>query len=261
MTAADKINLLLEDIERTHNVLILLAVESGSRAWQFESPDSDYDVRFIYIRRVGDYLALQQPRDVIELPLVDDLYDINGWDLGKALNLAANGNSVLHEWLDSPTRYIDRRNYNAAIEQVAKLWRSAYTDVYHYSRMLLRQRDSYLTNRTEVTLKRYFYVMRPALTLQWLKERTDPPPMRFPALVDGLEIPRHVRDALTTLTQRKKHAPEKLGLGPRIPALDDYIEEYVQWGKEHAGKKPEPDPVLLRKNDNLFQSAVLGTLR
>ena len=48
----------LRRIEEAENIKILLAVESGSRAWGFASPDSDYDVRFIYIRRLEDYLRL-----------------------------------------------------------------------------------------------------------------------------------------------------------------------------------------------------------
>ncbi len=74
----------LQKIEKTENVRILLAVESGSRAWGFASPDSDYDVRFIYVRNEQDYLRLEKVRDVIELP-VDNVLDINGWDLQKTL--------------------------------------------------------------------------------------------------------------------------------------------------------------------------------
>ena len=37
----------LTELEQSENVRVLHAVESGSRAWGFASPDSDYDVRFI----------------------------------------------------------------------------------------------------------------------------------------------------------------------------------------------------------------------
>lgn len=77
-----KIQTQLRRIEEEENIKILLAVESGSRAWGFASPDSDYDVRFIYIRRMEDYLKLEKVRDVIELPM-DDVLDMNGWDLQK----------------------------------------------------------------------------------------------------------------------------------------------------------------------------------
>ena len=47
----EKIQEQIRRIEEAENIKMLLAVESGSRAWGFASPDSDYDVRFVYIRR------------------------------------------------------------------------------------------------------------------------------------------------------------------------------------------------------------------
>ena len=73
----------LQKIEETENVKIILAVESGSRAWGFASPDSDYDVRFIYVRKKIDYLKLNPIRDVIEWRL-DEVLDISGWDVKKS---------------------------------------------------------------------------------------------------------------------------------------------------------------------------------
>ena len=70
----------IKEIEQEENVEVILAVESGSRAWGFESVDSDYDVRFIYIRKEEDYLMLNPSRDVIEWQ-IDEVLDING--LGK----------------------------------------------------------------------------------------------------------------------------------------------------------------------------------
>lgn len=73
----EEIKAQLRRIEEEQNIKMLLAVESGSRAWGFASPDSDYDARFVYIRRPEDYLRLDAVRDVIELP-IDDVLDING---------------------------------------------------------------------------------------------------------------------------------------------------------------------------------------
>eukprot|EP01035_Chromulina_nebulosa_P036120 gene36119-biopygen23716 len=85
--AADEVGAIdarLDVVVRDERVAIPLAIESGSRAWGFASPDSDYDCRFLYLRRRSDYLALWAPRDVIETPL-DGLLDVNGWDVAKAL--------------------------------------------------------------------------------------------------------------------------------------------------------------------------------
>ena len=94
----------LREIENEYNVKVLLAVESGSRAWGFASPDSDFDVRFIYKRPRNEYLKLDQPRDVIEIP-IDDIWDVNGWDLDKTLRLLYKSNPTLYEWINSPICY------------------------------------------------------------------------------------------------------------------------------------------------------------
>ena len=94
----------LKEIEQKENVKIIMAVESGSRAWGFASPDSDYDVRFVYVRRPEDYLRLEKTKDVIEWQL-DDVLDINGWDLKKALQLMHDSNPSIFEWCASPIVY------------------------------------------------------------------------------------------------------------------------------------------------------------
>lgn len=86
----------LARIRAEHGVRIPLAVESGSRAWGFSSPDSDREARFLFVRPAAQLLTPWPPRDVIELPIVGDL-DVNGWELGKALKLLLKGNAVVVE--------------------------------------------------------------------------------------------------------------------------------------------------------------------
>ena len=81
-------------------------MESGSRAWGFASPDSDDDVRFIYVRPKVEYLRLDTVRDVIEVP-INKVLDINGWDLQKALRLLYKSNPTLFEWFSSPIVYME----------------------------------------------------------------------------------------------------------------------------------------------------------
>ena len=104
MEITESIRSELKQIEGQKGVRILHAVESGSRAWGFSSPDSDYDVRFVYVRPITEYLKVNESKDVIEWKL-DDVLDINGWDLKKFMSLCLNGNATPFEWMNSPVVY------------------------------------------------------------------------------------------------------------------------------------------------------------
>ncbi len=91
----------LSKIEREHNVKILFAAESGSRAWGSASPDSDWDIRFIYVHPLEWYLTVDSGRDVIEV-MTDDGFDAAGWDIRKALGLFKRVNLTLYEWPNTP---------------------------------------------------------------------------------------------------------------------------------------------------------------
>src|SRR3954464_6280309 len=88
-------------IERECGVRMLYACESGSRAWGFPSPDSDYDVRFFYLRPLSFYLSVAERKDQLDFPINDEL-DIKGWDIRKALQLVCKSNTTPFEWLQSP---------------------------------------------------------------------------------------------------------------------------------------------------------------
>ena len=244
----------LDAIAQLNDVRILFAIESGSRAWGFHSPDSDFDARFLYVRSEDSYLSLTQPRDVIETP-IEGLFDVNGWDLGKALRLMMRGNSVVHEWLASPHIYVAHEEFLAALAPIARAWRSAFADAHHYHGLLATQRGRFIAGRDEVNLKKYFYVVRPALALQWLRERPDPPPMDLPSLLAGVSLPARALAALDGLREAKRLASE-VGRGPRIADLDDYIEEQASWGMRAKGRLPSPDPDLVERSNELFRATI-----
>lgn len=248
----------LDEIERVESARILLAVESGSRAWGFHSPDSDFDARFLFVRRVNDYLALHPARDVIETPLID-LMDVNGWDLSKALKLMIKGNSVIHEWLASPIVYRSHEGFLAVLAPIASAWRNAYADAHHYHGLLSSQLARHIEGRDRINLKKYFYVIRPAIALHWLRERGDAPPMDLPSLLDGVSLPVQAARALEALREAKK-ASSEVGEGARIAELDAYIEEQAAWGLKAKGPLPPPDPELLERTNALFRAAVRGEL-
>lgn len=86
----------------------LHAIESGSRAWGFASPDSDYDVRMIYVQPLDWYLQLFEAKDTFEYiqnDLFDVPFDIAGWDIRKVLRLMYKSNALVFEWLNSPIVY------------------------------------------------------------------------------------------------------------------------------------------------------------
>ena len=142
----------LAAVEREEGVRILLAIESGSRAWGFPSQDSDYDVRFIFVRPLADYLRVSPPRDVIERP-IDDLLDLGGWDLRKALGLAVRSNAVVGEWLSSPVVY--RSDPSIVIRLQALAHQAAHLPAlaYHYDRL---PRNAWTAGDGEIRLKSYF---------------------------------------------------------------------------------------------------------
>lgn len=173
----------LQRAEQEHQVRILFAIESGSRAWGFASPNSDYDVRFVYAHPRDWYLAvdLEERRDVIEYPIVDDI-DLNGWDVRKALRLLWKSNPALIEWLQSPITYCEHGDFR---QQALALLPAIYTSergLYHYRSMASKNYRGYL-KQDEVPLKKYFYVLRPLLAARWIADGRGAPPMEFERLL------------------------------------------------------------------------------
>lgn len=247
----------LDEIARDEGVRILLAVESGSRAWGFHSPDSDYDVRFLYARPVNAYLALQPPRDVIERPIDADDLDVGGWDVSKALKLVSRGNAVVSEWLSSPIIYAEDPAFRSLFEPLARDWQNLHGDVAHYYGLARRQWGSFIEGRTEVRLKKYFYVIRPAVTLHWLREgNTGAPPMNLPRLLEDVRLPDATVEALADLQTRKQAAGEMVGMGARIPAIDDYVREQMNWGLDQKAREPRRDLELWGRTEAVFRSLI-----
>jgi predicted nucleotidyltransferase len=248
----------LDAFEREEVIRIVLAVESGSRAWGFASPDSDYDVRFIYVRRVEDYAALFVPRDVIERPIADDL-DYSGWDLRKALSLGLAWNPALVEWLTSPITYRENGWEAEAMRQLFARPLNRDALVRHYFGLAWKQFGRHIGTRTNVNLKKYFYVVRPAVALLWLETRAEEtPPMSLPALLDGVAIPADVAAAIVSLRERKSTTSE-FGEGPRIEALDRFCVARMDWARERLSKSAlRPSAAAQRTAAAIFQASVFG---
>jgi predicted nucleotidyltransferase len=235
----ERIEQQLQEIENQRHVSILYAVESGSRAWGFASPNSDYDVRFIYIRPVRDYLRIQPLRDVIELPIVDDL-DVNGWDIVKALNLFRSSNPPLLEWLHSPIVYRETGGLAADLREIARTNASLRRMTYHYLSMARTQFKSYIEDKAEVPLKKYLYVLRPLVSIRWLEQHHMPSPTSIWDTLAGISLEATIANRITDLLNRKRSAQE-LGTGEPEPLLNAFFQEEIARITESVVQLPDPN--------------------
>ncbi|MGT2801601.1 nucleotidyltransferase domain-containing protein [Streptococcus henryi] len=223
----------IKAIEEQEKVKILLAVESGSRAWGFESPDSDYDVRFIYSRQTADYLKLQAQPDVIDWVL-NDVLDINGWDLQKALRLLYKSNPTLIEWTKSPIVYYEAPECQG-LKDLLEDYFSAKKSLYHYLNMAKTNYEKHLTGE-RIKVKKYFYALRPILAANWIVKRQTPPPIEFDKLVEA-ELPRNLMPVVQDLLERKQVLPEG-GIIDRVEVVNAYLEDQMVRLNQLAAELP-----------------------
>lgn len=213
----------LDAIEAEHGVRVLFACESGSRAWGFESPDSDYDARFVYVHPGKRYLAIDEPKETIEFITSEDL-DYAGWDLRKALRLLRKSNPSLVEWMGSPIVYRDWEGFLHALRELA----ASYIDLgrldHHYGSMMRTNYRAYLL-RDKVPRKKYLYVLRPLLCRRWIRDFGSVPPVAFAELVDGT-VRSEEMPALERLLVEKR-AGDEMAAGPRDPILHAMIEAEI----------------------------------
>lgn len=206
------------EIESTHDVRVLFAAESGSRAWGFASPDSDYDVRFIYVHRPDWYLSIGEPRDVIEAMLPGDL-DLSGWDVRKTLGLFLRCNLALNEWLGSPIVYIERDDFAARLRQLVASGFRAPAGYHHYLRMAKGKFDERVA-LDPVRLKDVFYVLRPLLACRWIAQSGTQPPTEFSRLAAASWVEATEQQMISELLAAKSAANEsdRTALGTKARA-------------------------------------------
>ena len=230
----------LDAIEKKYEVKILLAVESGSRAWGFASPDSDYDVRFIYVHRPEEYLRVDPMKDVIEWQL-DEVLDINGWDLRKALWAFGKGNPNVMEWASSPIVYRKAEEWDL-LKEAALHYYSEKSALCHYYGTANSTLHGFLTGEM-IRYKKYFYALRPLLCCNWIERYHSVPPMEFDKLLAMFSEPDEVLTqelyaAIRELLVRKAETVEK-DLNPQMPVIIDFIRNECVRQKQLSGAAPD----------------------
>lgn len=241
----------LKEIEACENIRIIHCVESGSRAWGFASPDSDYDVRFIYVRPLEYYLRLDKTRDVIEWQL-DETLDINGWDLKKALCLLHSSNPTLFEWNNSTIVYKTTPEWAEISANIGHFFQKK-ASLYHYLSTAKKNYREYLKSDM-VKLKKYFYVLRPILACRWILEKQTPPPTLFSTLADVC-LDEALVPAVNDLLRLKMETPE-MGLGPRIDIINNYLDASIEEVDQLIQALPGDDKVTWDELNRLFLQTV-----
>lgn len=240
-----------------HEVKVLLAVESGSRAWGFASPNSDYDARLIYVNKPDWYLSvgLEEQRDVIEYPIIDEM-DINGWDLRKALRLFWKSNPGFVEWVQSTIVYERSGSFHERAKALLPEVYSVESGIYHYRSMAKTNYRGYLQG-PQVPLKKYFYVLRPLLSVRWLEQFGKPAPIEFEKLRVVIDRELALQQAIDDLLMLKRASPE-MGLSPQIAPIQQFVERELQRLesiKPQRGDRKEVEPLL----SDLFRSVLKDT--
>lgn len=241
----------LRRIEEVENVRILYACEAGSRAWGFPSKDSDYDVRFIYVRAEDWYLSIFAKRDVIERPISDKL-DINGWDLRKALNLFRKSNPPLLEWLGSPIIYREDPEIAEQFRRFTPLSFSPRACMYHYLHMAKGNYREYLLGE-QVKIKKYFYVLRPILACEWIEKHHTMPPIEFDRLVDSLILRKSDLGTILADLLARKRAGEEMDNEPRIDLINDFLDQKIRYYEQTAASMKTGDGVQGQQLDEWFR--------
>ena len=247
----------LDAIEAEHGVHIPLAVESGSRAWGFPSPDSDYDCRFVFVRPVDQHLSPWSPRDVIETP-PGPVLDVNGWEIGKALKLLLKGNAVIIEWLRSPVVYRGDAAFRSELLEFALAFANRTLIGRHYLHLGERQRRTYFGDGKDVPLKKLFYALRPAATLRWLRMRSAEAiaPMHFPTLMAESDPPDRVTAIVADLLDRKARTRE-LGSAPLPEPIRAFIDDEFEAARiAFEGDFIRPAPEAVSAAEALFRHHV-----
>jgi len=241
----DTIKQKLLELEQSENIKICYACESGSRAWGFPSPDSDFDVRFIYTRPLNQYLSITEMPDTVGLP-VNEILDIGGWDLKKSLKLFLKSNAPLYEWLQSPIIYYQSETFLNELQQLMPQYFSLRAGGNHYLSMAYNTlRDD--LQKEEVKLKRYFYALRPALACLWIIKKQTLPPMEFEKLRE-LITTEEIQKGIEELMRIKVIADEKATIAP-VPLLNDWLADILNYCSEQVPLLP----ILIQKPDALDQ--------
>jgi hypothetical protein len=209
----------LQQLQQREHIRILFACESGSRAWGFHSPDSDYDVRFAYVHTKDWYIGIEDKKDFIEFPK-DVVLDITGYDIRKLLKLFRSSNAKIFEWIQSPVLYLKEDSFLKGLQSLVEEYYSSKSGIHHYLGLTRNTFETYLQGE-HIRLKKYFYALRPILAALWIVEKDECPPMEFHHLRTLITDPV-INKKIDGLLQQKAEVGESFVIAP-----DEVLHQFI----------------------------------
>lgn len=208
----------IDQVCTEQQITCLHAIESGSRAWGFASPDSDYDVRLLYCHAPEWYLSLFEGKDTFEFIQKDLLtvpFDIGGWDIKKALQLIYKFNAVIFEWLHSPIVYQQQTEAIKTLKNISDAYFQPIAVLHHY-RGMAKTASAGLDLNEPVKIKKLFYLLRALLAANWIVTQKTPPPVVMAEMFDLINL--EAQAEITQLIKLKSHCDEghKLYVSPLL---------------------------------------------
>lgn len=231
----------LMEIEASEGVRILFACESGSRGWGFPSLDSDYDVRFIYIRKGQDYSRLFPLPTEMRFPIIDDL-DIAGWDLFKVLTLLYKSNVSPFEWIQSPVVYHEFNGFKTSFRTMIENYFDARRHAHHYLGIVRSKVED--LRRETMKLKSLFYILRSLLAADWSMTNRDYAPMTLAEL--SVLLPDDVKVEVMQLQKLKSQVDEGF-----VYSCSAIISNYIETKLIHLEHQVGQVPVSVLNKEGL----------
>lgn len=250
----DQIDALLNDIEQERGVRVLFAIESGSRAWGFASPDSDYDIRFLFAQPIEAYLSLRPKPDAFDL--MDGDLDAGGWDIRKAAELMSRSNAPLLEWIDSPIVYREIPGTRDRLRALRARYFDAKKTCHHYLSMARGVWKNKLADVEQPRRKAYLYALRPLACIRYIELHGVVPSTEFDRVLESIDWPDDVRCAVASLVADKLVTRE-IGTSDPDPTLHAFIPQALS-DAESSAERAKPNDVDYDALDRFVFDVILS---
>lgn len=239
----EKILTLLHDLEKKHNIRILMAVSYGSRSFGYASAESDWDVRFIYVHRPEWYFSITKTEDTVKLMLDDEDIDMEGYDLKKALALLAKTNPNESDWLHANDYLIVDEDFLQTMRAFEAQCYNVHHALHHFLSISRKHNQRYLEK--EVTVKRFVYYMRGLMSCRWVEKHGSHPPVVVDELIDATitdnEMVREKAHRLLELKRKGRSHDMAIVDAQLADYMFDLQNHYEQLMPQYKDVKPQAD--------------------